>query len=163
MDNLTSIFGEGKDLTVLQMTARGIVVFIISLILIRISGRRSFGIRTPADNIVVILLGALLSRAVAGVSPFLPIISVSFAIVLMHRIVMYISTSSEAFKQLIDGTHILLFDNGKFIEQGLKDAIVCSEDIMQAVRKQALTEDLDKVDKIYMECTGEISVVKKHP
>src|SRR4249919_118731 len=116
MDTLTSIFDEGKDLTVFQMTSRGIVVFIISLILIRISGRRSFGIRTPADNIIVILLCALLSRAVAGVSPFLPVISVSFAIVLLHRIVMYISTSSKGFKRLIDGTHILLFDNGKFIE-----------------------------------------------
>ncbi|NNU33298.1 hypothetical protein HK413_02345 [Mucilaginibacter sp. S1162] len=47
MEILLKIFGEGKDLSALQMSCRGIVVFIIALALIRLSGRRSFGIRTP--------------------------------------------------------------------------------------------------------------------
>jgi len=52
MNLLIQIFGEGKDLNALQMSSRGIVIFFIALILIRISGRRSFGVRTPLDNII---------------------------------------------------------------------------------------------------------------
>jgi len=48
---LIEMFGQGKDLNTLQMSCRGIVVFFIALLLIRISGRRSFGMHTPLDNI----------------------------------------------------------------------------------------------------------------
>jgi len=52
---LINIFGEGKELTLIQMCARGVVVFFIALILIRISGRRSFGMHMPLDNIISII------------------------------------------------------------------------------------------------------------
>ncbi len=66
---LEKIWGTGTSLDTVQMGTRGIAVFIIALLLIRVSGRRSFGIRSPLDNIIVILLGAILSRAVVGASP----------------------------------------------------------------------------------------------
>jgi uncharacterized membrane protein YcaP (DUF421 family) len=50
------VFGEGKDLSTLQMAMRTIVVFIACLALIRISGRRSFGNPSPLDYVVAILL-----------------------------------------------------------------------------------------------------------
>jgi len=52
------------------MAARSVVVFVITLLLLRISGRRSFGLRTPLDNIISIILAAVLSRAIVGASPF---------------------------------------------------------------------------------------------
>jgi len=36
MELIKEIFGEGKDLSVIQMSSRGIVVFIIALVLIRV-------------------------------------------------------------------------------------------------------------------------------
>src|ERR1700730_6298922 len=42
---IRELFGEGRNLSVLQMGMRGILVFLIALVLIRISGRRSFGMR----------------------------------------------------------------------------------------------------------------------
>jgi hypothetical protein len=39
-------------------------------------------------------------------------------------------------------------------------ALVCKEDILEEVRKKAMTEDLNRIDKIYMERNGEINSVK---
>lgn len=161
MDWITLLFGHGKDLTVIQMCMRGITVFIIALLLIRVSGRRSFGLHTPLDNIITILLGAILSRGVVGASPFLPVIFCCLVIVLLHRLLGSIVSKSEAFSKLLEGDKMLLFKEGQFIEKNMKRAQVCKENILQAIRESALTDDLQQIDRVYIEKNGAISVIKK--
>jgi uncharacterized membrane protein YcaP (DUF421 family) len=155
------IFGEGKDLTTLQMSSRGIVVFLIALLLIRISGRRSFGIRTPLDNIILILLGAALSRAIVGASPFIPVVTACFIVVLLHRFFGWLIASSTRVGRILEGDKILLYSEGRFIPENVRRALVCKEDIMQGIRKSALTDKLDEIDRVYMERNGEISAIMK--
>jgi uncharacterized membrane protein YcaP (DUF421 family) len=158
---LYTIFGEGKDLNALQMSSRGIVVFFIALVLIRISGRRSFGVRTPLDNIISISLGAIMSRAVVGASAFVPVIVCCFVIVLLHRLFGWLIAHSKRFGRMVEGQKIPLFRDGEFDHERMKRALVCQEDIMQGVRKSALTEDMSKIDQVFMERNGDISALKK--
>ena len=161
MNLVTQLIGEGKDLTVLQMSIRGIIVFIIALLLIRISGRRSFGQHTAIDNIVAILLGAILSRAVTGASPFIPVVVCSLVIVLAHRLLGSIIAKNENISDIVEGDKILVFKNGAFIEENLEKAQVSKENIIQGIRESALTDSLDEIERVYMEKNGVISVVKK--
>ena len=161
MQTLIDLFGQGKDLNSLQMSCRGVVVFVIAFLLIRISGRRSFGVHTPLDNIITIALGAVLSRAVVGASAFVPVIVTCTVIVLIHRYLGWLIVRNEKVGRFIEGNRILLFADNRFIEKNMGEALVCKEDVMQGVRKSALTEDLNKIDKIYMERNGQISAIKK--
>src|ERR1700712_2412472 len=113
MELFIKIFGEGKDLNALQMSCRGVVVFIIALLLIRISGRRSFGVRTALDNIISISLGAILSRAVVGASDFVPVIVTCFIIVFLHRFFAWMIANSKRFGRIMEGDKILLYQDGK--------------------------------------------------
>ncbi len=155
------IFGEGKELNALQMSCRGITMFLLALIIIRLSGRRSFGLRTPLDNIISILMGAILSRAVVGASPFVPIVVTCFVVALLHRAFGWLTVRYPAFGRFVEGEKIMLFEKGRFIDDHLKRVQVCREDVMQGVRKSALTEDMEKIDHIYIERNGEISAIKK--
>jgi uncharacterized membrane protein YcaP (DUF421 family) len=161
MELLLKIFGEGKDLNALQMSSRGIVIFIIAFLLIRISGRRSFGVRTPLDNIITISLGAIMSRAVVGASAFVPVVICCFVIVSLHRVFGWLIVHHKAFGRFVEGDKIPLFEQGKFIKSHLEKGLVCEEDIMQGVRKSALTEDMEGIEKVYMERNGEISAIRK--
>lgn len=161
MELIIQIFGEGKTLNTYQMGSRAVVVFFIALLLIRVSGRRSFGIKDPLDNIIGISLGAILSRAVVGASAFLPVIVTCFVIVGLHRIFSWLSIRSVAFSKIMGGEKILLFEDGIFIKENLKKALTCEEDVMQGVRRSALTEDLSQIKRVYMERNGEISAIKK--
>jgi len=161
MELLKQIFGEGKDLSILQMSCRGVVVFIIALLLIRISGRRSFGVRTALDNIISISLGAILSRAVVGASDFAAVVVTCFVIVLMHRLFGWFISTSKRFGKIMEGNKIKLYEDGKFLHSNMHRALVCEEDIMQGVRKSALTEDMNTIDKVYIERNGEISAIRK--
>jgi len=161
MDWVLQLFGQGKDLTALQMSMRGITVFILALVLIRISGRRSFGLHTPLDNIITILLGAILSRAVVGASPFVPVIICCLVIVLIHRFLGAFVSRNEKLGNIVEGKKMMLFKDGHFIDDNMKRAQVCKENIMQGIRESALTDDLNKIDRVYIERDGVISVIKK--
>ena len=161
MDTLHAIFGQGKDLGILQMCDRGIAVFILSLVLIRISGRRSFALRTPLDNIIVILLGAVLSRAVVGASPFVPVVVTCLSIVLLHRAFGWLIARGYRLTRWMEGEKILLYAEGQFLDDHLRRALVSREDVMQGIRKTALTEDLKQIERVYMERNGGITVVRK--
>jgi uncharacterized membrane protein YcaP (DUF421 family) len=160
MNFILQIFGQGKDLTALQMGSRGIVVFFIAFLLIRISGRRSFGLKTPLDNIITISLGAVLSRAIVGASAFIPVIFTCFLIVILHRLLGMLIANNKRFGRFIEGEKILVFSEGQFLKENLKSAQLCKEDVMQGIRKSALTEDLSKIEKVYIERNGEISAIK---
>lgn len=136
------------------MSDPGIVVFIIALILIRLSGRRSFSVRSLLNKIITISLGAVMSRAIVGASDFVPVVICCFVIVLLHRLVGWFIARSIAFGRFIEGQKILLFENGQFLGKNMKRALVCREDLMQGVRKSAMTEDMSNTEKVYIDRNG---------
>jgi len=162
METLQQLFGTSEHLDTLQMSLRGVVAFIYSLALIRLSGRRSFGLRNPMDNIITILLGAIMSRAVVGASPMLPVAIACLIIVLLHRSFGWLIVRYQWFSHLVEGNKILLFHNGEIQKKNLLRALLSEEDVMQGIRKSAITDDLFLIDKVYLERNGEISAVKKH-
>jgi uncharacterized membrane protein YcaP (DUF421 family) len=161
MHVVADILGKGTDLTIWQMSARGVIVFFVALVLIRISGRRSFGLHMSFDNIITITLGAVMSRAIVGASPMLPILVSCTIIVLLHRMLGWIMVRNKKISKLIEGEKMMLFSEGSFLHKNMDRAQVCEEDIMQGVRRNVLTNDLDVIKEIYIERNGEISSVKK--
>jgi uncharacterized membrane protein YcaP (DUF421 family) len=161
MNTVSEILGKGTDLTIWQMSARGIIIFFVALLLIRISGRRSFGLHMSFDNIITITLGAVMSRAIVGASPMLPILVSCTIIVLVHRMLGWIMVRNRTVANFIEGEKMMLFADGSFLKKNMDRAQVCEEDIMQGVRRNVLTNDLNQVKEIYIERNGEISSVKK--
>jgi uncharacterized membrane protein YcaP (DUF421 family) len=163
MDIIIKIFGEGKDLSISQMSARAFVVYFIALALIHISGKRTFGKKSAFDITISIILGAVLSRAVVGASPFLSTIGASLALVLIHRVLGMIILNSKAVGRFLKGEKILIFKNGKIDEQNLRKCLMTHDDLISDVRLKVNADNFDNVEEIYMENTGELSVIlKKH-
>ncbi|WP_316847168.1 DUF421 domain-containing protein [Pedobacter psychrodurus] len=161
MDTIHDLIGRKNDLTALQMSIRGILIFIVAYLLIRISGRRSFGMKSPVDNIIAILLGAILSRVVVGASPFIPVLIASLIIVLLHRLWGWLISAYPKLGKFAEGEKILLYEQGKFMEIKMKRALISEEEIMQQIRTALHAESLEKVDKIFMERDGKLSIILK--
>jgi uncharacterized membrane protein YcaP (DUF421 family) len=160
MELLVAFFGEGKDLTSLQMSARAAAIFFATLICIRISGRRSFGQRSPFDYVVVVLLGATLSRVIVGASPAVPTLMASLVMVLIHRALAWACVRSQMLESLAVGVERELFRDGQFNEQEMSAALVTRRDVAEAVRQELGTHDLGKVRSANLERNGEISLIR---
>lgn len=160
-DFLYKFFGEGKDLNALQMADRAFVMFFITLFIIRLSGMRSFGQKSAFDMIIVIMLGATLSRAVTGASTFLPTVVAGIVLGLVHRILGILSIYNETIGAIIKGKKIILFQDNKFIKTNMLQCSLSHHDLEEEVRLSLNEATLENVKEIYMERSGKISVIKK--
>jgi uncharacterized membrane protein YcaP (DUF421 family) len=161
METLVELFGRGKDLSVFQMCMRTILVFSIALFYIRIAGKRAFGMRMPMDNVITILLGALLSRAIVGASPFIATILSGFTIIILYRLCAGLSVFSKLFGKIIKGKGEIIYQEGKMIKDVMKKCMITEEDLNEEVRINSNLDSLNKVETAYVERNGEISIVKK--
>jgi hypothetical protein len=75
MDALDMVLGlglESRDITVLQMGLRAAVVFIVTILMVRLAKKQFMGRATAFDVILGITFGSIVSRALTGNSPLLP-------------------------------------------------------------------------------------------
>jgi uncharacterized membrane protein YcaP (DUF421 family) len=156
-DLARTLFGEGERLDALQMALRATVVFVLALAMIRVSGRRSFGQRRPFDACTTVLLGAVLSRAVVGASPFWPTMAAGAAIVLLHRLVAMAGLRWPRFESLVSGDKRELVRDGRRDEKEMRTALVTGRDLDEAVRKKAGDERLP-LRRAVLERDGVITV-----
>ena len=161
MQTIYELFGHGEHLNILQMSLRAIVIFFIALMLIRFTGMRVFGIETAFDTCIIIMLGAVLTRAIVGASPFIPTIVASIALVTVHKIIAYISVKNQTVSHLVKGIPYSLYKEGKLNDKNLRKCLLSFGDIMEEVRLKLNQNSLDNVDEIFMERTGKISVIQK--
>ena len=156
-----NLFGEGKDLNALQMGCRAFVMFFITLLLIRIAGMRAFGQKSAFDMIIVIMLGAILSRAVTGASAFWPTITAGAVLAIVHRLLAWISMYSDVVGRIVKGEKIMLFKNNKQVKKNMMKCCVSYKDLQEEVRLALNEITMDNVEEIFMERSGKISVIKK--
>lgn len=156
---LEALFGEGQDLTPAQMAARAVVAFFVALLLIRLSGRRSFGQMSPFDACVTVLLGAVLSRGVVGASPFMGTVAACAAMVVIHRLLGIASVKWPAVDRILNGEPRQLVQDGNVDSDSMRKALVSGRDLEEAVRKKTGKESLDNVRRAILERNGEITVI----
>ncbi len=160
-DLINNLFGTGTELSPSQMALRGVLVFVFTLLLLRISGRRSLGQHSPFDACITVLLGSVLARGVVGASPFWSTIASGAALVLLHRAIAMVSSRVPSFDVLVNGRPRTLLADGAVDETAMQKALVSFADLSQALREHSVPADLTLARQIVLERNGVISVLKR--
>ena len=143
------------------MGMRALVVSMIALALIRIAGRHSFGQRSAFDYVVAILLGATLSRAIVGASPFVATVVASTVIVVLHRLLAWLCMYSRALERMVVGAEREVSRDGQFDKAEMMRALVTAADIQESVRQTLGARGMSDVEAAVLERNGTISVIRK--
>ncbi|HEY5950593.1 MAG TPA: YetF domain-containing protein [Kofleriaceae bacterium] len=158
--SLEQLFGVGRDLDTLQMAARAFVLFFVMLVLVHVAGMRAFGRKSSFDTIIVITLGALVSRIVVGVSPAIPTLIGAGVLVVLHRLVAILTSTVPALERLLKGGSTVLYRGGIFDLKAMHRAGISRADLEEAVRSKANRLRLTDVLEIHLESSGDLSVVE---
>jgi uncharacterized membrane protein YcaP (DUF421 family) len=161
LDVLYNLWGtHDTNLTIVQMSLRALVTFIAAIALVRIAGRRSFGMKSPFDNTFAILIGAILAQGVIGRVPFDSGLVACTLLAVAHRFFAFLSIKYSGFGAWIKGSKILLYSNGKLDEKNMVRSLISENDLMERIRLGGFNS-LDQIEEAYMERNGEVSVVPK--
>ena len=156
--------GLGADpqtLTFIQISIRGIIVFIFTLAMVRLSARRSLARRTVFDSVFLVILASVLARAINGSSDLLPTIGGGFAMVVFHRLLAWIAFYSHTFGNLIKGTDEVLIHEGELVYRQMRNNHITKHDLEEDLRLEMHLDDLTRIQRAQLERSGDISFICK--
>jgi uncharacterized membrane protein YcaP (DUF421 family) len=160
-DILNKLWGEGEQLNALQMGVRALVMFLIALLFIRLNGKRAFAKKSPFDNVIVIMLGAVLARGVVGASPFFSTVAAAGIMMIIHRILAWSSVKNKLANKLLKGEIIPLYKDGKILWRNMERTTISKSDLMQSLRLETQKTTFDEIEMAYLEDNGRISFIVK--
>jgi uncharacterized membrane protein YcaP (DUF421 family) len=163
-DFISPILGLGvepKDLTFLQISLRGVIVFVATLAMVRVGHKRSLARKTAFDAVLIVILASVLSRAINGSAAFFATLGGGLVIVLVHRLLALIAYYSHGFGVLIKGRPDLIIEDGDLIPSSMRRNHISRHDVEEDLRLAAKTQDLADIKTGYVERSGDISFVEK--
>ena len=159
--DLLEIWGKNENISIPEIMGRAAVMFILMIVMIRITGMRSFGKGDVFDNILTILLGSVLARGIVGATPFLSALAGGIIIMFIHYILSNLSFYHKWVGRSVKGKHTLLYSNGEFIWENMKAANITKHDIEEQMRVNLHVKSFDNIEEIYFERTGKVSFILK--
>jgi uncharacterized membrane protein YcaP (DUF421 family) len=163
-DSFASILGLGvepKDLTLVQVSLRGVIVFIVTLVMIRLGHKRSLARKTAFDAVLLVILASVLSRAVNGSAAFFATLGGGVVLVLLHRLLALLAFHSHWFGILIKGRPEVIVEEGEYLWQPMRRNHVSVHDIEEDMRLSLKAEDISNIKKARVERSGDVSFIVK--
>jgi uncharacterized membrane protein YcaP (DUF421 family) len=158
---LLGLGAEPKDLTFTQIALRGVIVFIVTLVMVRVGHKRSLSRKTAFDAVLLVILASVLSRAINGSAAFFATLGGGFVLVLLHRLLALAACHSHAFGTLIKGRPDLIVEDGEFLWKQMLRNHVSTHDIEEDMRLSLHSEDISQVKKARVERSGDVSFIPK--
>ncbi len=154
-----TFFSSGS--AILRTIAIGLPIYLVLLLSLRISGKRSLGQMNAFDLVVTISLGSIMATTMLskqtslaeGVTALVLLLALQFLIT-------WLSVRSAAVRKLARAEPALLFHDGSFVEKTMKRERVSRDEILQAVRSSGLG-GLDRAGSVILETNGAFSVISK--
>jgi Predicted membrane protein len=152
---------EPKNLTFLQISLRGVIVLLATLVMVRIGHKRSLARKTAFDAVLLVILASVLSRAINGSAAFYATLGGGFVIVLFHRLLAWAAYYSHGIGLLLKGAPEIIVENGMMKREVMRSNHVSQHDLEEDLRLDAHSDKLEEIRVARIERSGDISFIKK--
>jgi uncharacterized membrane protein YcaP (DUF421 family) len=159
------LFGIQSHLSVLQESARAVLIFVYGLILLRLSGPRMFGHWSALDIVISIMVGSALARAMTGSAPLIGTMVAAAVMASLHVILAHWVARNGAVARIVEGHEAVLIDHGRIDHDARKRGKISDADLREALREHGIDgeDKMENVKRMTLEPSGKLSVVKIDP
>ena len=144
-----------------ELLARAVLVYIATLVMLRLSGKRTIGEFSPFDVLVLLLLSEASQGALTGgdesVQGGLFVIAV---LILLNWLVAFITARSRRAEALIEGEPVVLIRGGRLDASAMRRNNIPEGDVDEAMRAAGVRRR-DDVELAILEPDGEISFFER--
>ncbi|MDD4569057.1 MAG: DUF421 domain-containing protein [Tepidanaerobacteraceae bacterium] len=146
---------------ILLHTYKSIILFSVSLVIVRLMGKRTLAQLSPFDLIFMIIMGSAIAipledhdiRITHGIYP---VIITS----LLNYMMAILITKNRKIENFLQGTSRVLVRNGEVIVGNLKKERITMADLLILLREEGVT-NINEVEEAAIEPNGKLSVIKK--
>lgn len=142
-----------------ELPLRVSTVYVVLLMLVRISGKRTVGQFTPFDLLVVMLLSEAVSAGMVGVDHSVTgALLAAFTLISINGLVAVVTARCASLQTLLEGDPVLIGRDGRLYAHALRRNHISAMDVERALREADC--DLKDMKLAFLEVDGGISILK---
>ena len=147
----------------MDLVIRAVLVYAFLMFVMRASGKRQFSQMTSFDLILLLIISEAVQQALLGSQDF----SLTAAVVVVTTLVSidivlsFVKQWSKRADIVLEGSPLLLLDDGKLLTENMKHERVDDGDILESARATHGIERLNQIRYAVLETNGSISIVPK--
>ena len=148
----------------LDIILRGLFLTSFAMIwvvmLVRVTGLRSFSKMTTFDFVMTVAVGSLLAGASQSINwnVFVQSLTAMATLFLVQYLSARLRNASNTFETLVQNSPVVLMRDGVIIDEALTKTRVAKSDLIAKLR-EANVLDLSQVRAVILETTGDVSVL----
>ena len=139
---------------------RGASVYLILLVILRLSGRRTLGEMTSFDFVLLLIIAETTQQALLGedfsVTNSLLLIT---TLVGIDIIISYMKTRFDRIDRIFDGLPMVIVEHGQPLHDRLKKSRLDEHDVLAAARRLQGLESMAQIKYAVLETDGAISII----
>lgn len=139
---------------------QSIAVYILVIICLRLLGKKGLAELSIADLVLIILIAEPLGALIPEENKFLGTIICIVTLTGANYFFELMIFKSKKFRDVVEGTPVILVRNGKIIGKNMKKENVTIENLQESIRSNGL-KNVSDVELGILETDGEISIIPK--
>ena len=144
----------------METVLRAVVVYLLLLIVFRLSGKRSLAQITSFDFVLLLIIGEAVQQGLLGEDFSLTsALLIVITLVGMDIGISLLKQRSPRIDRIVDSVPLVLVEEGNLYHERMHMARVDLEDILAAARETQGLERLDQIKYAILERSGGISVI----
>lgn len=161
LDWLFDINHTEFTLSFFHILTRALFAYIVGITLILLN-RHFVAEISSFDIIIKLMIGTALAGAIVGVSPYFATIAMVSLLVFFNWVLSYISYYSDTVDRLLSGKLQVIYKDDHFQHKAMRRNFIRRDDVMRTLREKGI-KDINEVELIYLERSGNMSVIEKEP
>lgn len=150
-----------ESFSFLNFLGKGILIYLVVILILRISGKRTLSKMNSFDFIVTVALGSILANTITAEGPsIVEGLLAFFLLVFFQLITTWLSVNFNFFNKIIKSSPKLLYYDEIYYEKEMKKERIHKSEIFQAVRSQG-KESMEDIRAVVLETDGTFSIIEK--